>query len=321
MSVKALIWLARSLTQHRIYCYHEIVHNGLVVNWFEQRGVRFINSLDDIPRAHDPEVALMLSAHGTDPKIAAAARTRFKTVIDSACPLVTMVHNQLRSAETKHEVVIYLGDPHHDEGAGTLGAATRHVHIVRPSHWAQDIAALGTLQPPMRLLTQTTLSQDLYHEVLAALRSRFGEINTPLRSDLCYATTNRQDVVKEMGKHCDHVLVIGSVQSANTLSLERTARSACSSVWRINSVAELPPGLAGIVGITAGASAPEMLVGDICNAIAPREGTEEFAPINEDQYFRPPPGLRKLAGELGSAAYYDLDKDATLSVHALMQEL
>lgn len=322
MSVKALIWLTRTLPHHRIYCFHEIVHNEMIVDWFEKRSVTFINELEDIPRKHDDIVALMLSAHGTDPKIVAEARARFQIVIDSACPLVTKVHNELRHAESQGSVVIYLGDPAHDEGAGTLGAAQGETLVVQPRKWREDVEALPDLSGrTICFLTQTTLSQDLHDLVLGALIERFGELSTPAKSDLCFATTNRQNAVREMARECDHIIVVGSVQSANTRSLYDIARSSCASVYWINDVAELPSTLNGTVGVTAGASAPETLVEEVCMALNPALRAEAFLVTEESEYFRPPSDLRRLAARIGDLAYYDPLEDVHISVSDLLRTL
>lgn len=322
MSIKALVWLARTLPGRRIYCFHEIVHNELVVNWFEQRGVVFVNELSEIPADHDPDVALMLSAHGTTPELEREARSRFSIVVNSVCPLVSKVHNELRHAEGSGSEIVYLGNPHHDEGIGTLGFASKQIHVIRPSCWQQDLASMSDFSgTAVTFIAQTTLSQDLFEEVHVSLVAKIGFVQISQKSDLCFATTHRQDVVKAMASECDHMIVVGSVQSANTKSLHDVAATRCPSTFRINSVAELPSALDGIVGVTAGASAPEYLVQSVCETLDPIDGIHEFDFIQENEYFKLPPDLRRLLEAGAIQPLYDIEEDREQTVEGLMREL
>jgi 4-hydroxy-3-methylbut-2-enyl diphosphate reductase len=288
MAIKALSWMVR-VFEPPVYCYHEIVHNHGVVDRFRSMGVVFVDDIADVPEG----APLMLSAHGTAPAVAAAARARGGVVIDAVCPLVTKVHHELKVRAGKGYTVIYVGHEGHDEAVGTMAVAPSAVRLVsRPP----DVAALD-LAPgaQVALLAQTTLSQHDWEGVLDAAVARFPDLWVPGRGDLCFATTNRQDALATIAPRADAVVVIGSPNSSNTVALVAMATSAgCDRVYRVDGPDELPPDLAGIVGVTAGASAPESLVDAVIDRLAPEEGVEEVSVIDEDEYFPPPAELRKL---------------------------
>jgi 4-hydroxy-3-methylbut-2-enyl diphosphate reductase len=230
----------------------------------------------------------------------AAARARGGVVVDAVCPLVTKVHHELKVRAKKGYTVIYVGHEGHDEAVGTMAVAPDAVRLVEhePDVDTVDIPT-GT---PVALLAQTTLSQHDWQGVLDAARVRFPDLWMPGRSDLCFATTNRQDALSAIAPRSDAVVVIGSPNSSNTVALVKVARAAgCGRVLRVNSADELPPDLSGVVGVTAGASAPEELVAAVLDRLAPAEGVEEVSATEEDEYFPPPAELRGLMRGLVAA--------------------
>jgi 4-hydroxy-3-methylbut-2-enyl diphosphate reductase len=258
--------------------------------------VIFVDDVDGVPAG----APLMLSAHGSAPQVEAAAGSQGRIVVDAACPLVTKVHHELKVRARKGYTVIYVGHEGHEEAVGTMAVAPEAVRLVETP---QDVDALEAPSTPVALLAQTTLSHDEWSDVLERAHERFPELWVPGRSDLCYATTNRQAALKAIAGDVDAFVVIGSENSSNTRALERVARaSGCSQVVRVNRAAELPEDLAGTVGVTAGASAPEWLVDEVLAALAPRDGIEEVDVMEEDEYFPPPRELRELVRAVGLAA-------------------
>jgi 4-hydroxy-3-methylbut-2-enyl diphosphate reductase len=288
MAIKALSWMVW-VFEPPVYCYHEIVHNQVVVDRFRAMGVVFVDDVADVP----PGAPLMLSAHGTAPDVLAAARARGGVVVDAVCPLVTKVHHELKVRAGKGYTVLYVGHEGHDEAVGTMAVAPDSVRLVEHTADVGDLdLAPGT---PVALLAQTTLSQHDWRGILDSARERFPDLWMPTRSDLCFATTNRQDALSTVAPNAEAVVVIGSANSSNTVALVKSALAAgCPRVYRVNSVDEVPADLTGVVGVTAGASAPEELVDAVLGRLAPMEGIEEVAVTDEDEYFPPPAELRHL---------------------------
>jgi len=296
-AIKALAWMV-AVFEPPVYCYHEIVHNQSVVARFASRGVVFVDDVAEVPAG----APLMLSAHGTAPAVAAAARARGGVVVDAVCPLVTKVHHELKVRSRKGYRVLYVGHAGHEEAVGTMAVAPDAVDLVEHPLDLDRVPGLGTDGRPVALLAQTTLSQDEWAEVREEAHRRVPDLWMPNRSDLCFATTNRQDALKAIAGRADAVVVIGSANSSNTVALEKVARAAgCPAVYRVNGAAELPGDLAGTVGITAGASAPEAVVDEVVAALAPTEGTESVVAVHEEEYFPPPPELRELLRALSGA--------------------
>ncbi|HVM41612.1 MAG TPA: 4-hydroxy-3-methylbut-2-enyl diphosphate reductase, partial [Acidimicrobiia bacterium] len=256
MAIKALAWMLR-VFDPPIYCYHEIVHNRLVVERFRSLGVVFVDDISEVP----PGSPVMLSAHGSAPDVvAAAADTGF--VVDAVCPLVTKVHHEAKSRARKGYTILYVGHEGHDEAVGTLAEAPDAMRLVESE---RDVdAATVADERRVALLAQTTLALSEWEGILDHARERFPELWTATRDDLCFATTNRQAALREIAARSDAVVVIGSANSSNTLALARVAQEAgCQAVQRINDPDELDHaalGAARVVGVTAGASAPEELV-------------------------------------------------------------
>ncbi|MDQ1442468.1 MAG: 4-hydroxy-3-methylbut-2-en-yl diphosphate reductase, partial [Acidimicrobiaceae bacterium] len=223
-----------------VYCYHEIVHNQVVVDRFRALGVIFVSDVTEVPTG----APLMLSAHGSAPDVVAAARANGGIVVDAVCPLVTKVHHEVRVRAGKGYTVVYVGHQGHDEAVGTVAVAPDAVHLVESE---EDVRALPDPGTPVAFLAQTTLSLDEWRSVLASAQDRFPDLWMPGRSDLCFATTNRQAALKAIAGKADSVVVIGSPNSSNTLALERTARTAGSPrVMRVNGADELPDDLQGV---------------------------------------------------------------------------
>ncbi|MFZ0058515.1 MAG: 4-hydroxy-3-methylbut-2-enyl diphosphate reductase [Acidimicrobiales bacterium] len=295
MAIKALAWMVR-VFEPPVYCYHEIVHNRLVVEEFSRQGVVFVDDVDEVP----PGAPLMLSAHGSAPEVERSASAHNRPVVNAVCPLVTKVHHELKVRASKGYTVVYVGHAGHEEAIGTMAVAPSAVRLVESE---EDVDALGSLGSPVALLAQTTLPHDEWSGIAARTKERFPQLWMPGRSDLCYATTNRQAALRAIAGRCDSVVVIGSANSSNTVSLAHVAATTgCPRVLRVNSAEELPDDLAGVVGVTAGASAPERLVDEVVRRLAPRQGVEVVAAVAEEEYFPPPPELRDLLRAVWSAA-------------------
>jgi 4-hydroxy-3-methylbut-2-en-1-yl diphosphate reductase len=287
MAIKALAWMVR-IFDPPVYCYHEIVHNRLVVDRFRELGVVFVDDVAEVPAG----APLMLSAHGSSPEVVEAARAHGGVVVDAVCPLVTKVHHEVKVRAGKGYSIVYVGHGGHDEAVGTMAVAPEAIHLVESE---DDVARLPDTDQPVALLAQTTLSQHDWAGVLDLARQRYPELWMPGRSDLCFATTNRQDALTDIAKRADAVVVIGSLNSSNTVALEKVARTVgCPRVLRINGPDELPDDLSGTVAVTAGASAPEELVRAVIERLDPRHGVEEVALTGEEEYFPPPRELREL---------------------------
>ncbi|HMS12562.1 MAG: 4-hydroxy-3-methylbut-2-enyl diphosphate reductase [Microthrixaceae bacterium] len=299
MAIKALAWMVRAF-EPPVYCYHEIVHNRRVVDRFRELGVRFVDDIDDVPAGRP----LMLSAHGSPPEVVSAAIERGGYVVDAVCPLVTKVHHEVKVRARKGYHIIYVGHEGHEEAVGTMAVAPDAIWRVQDRN---EVAALPEFDSPVALLAQTTLSHRDWRDVLDASRERFPDMWIPGRSDLCFATTNRQTALMDIAPRCDAMVVVGSANSSNTLALEKLAREAgCPRVSRVNDAAELPDDLSGTVGVTAGASAPEDLVQAVIEALAPRRGIEEVRTTEEDEYFPPPRALRDLLAGVDAAVTFAL---------------
>jgi 4-hydroxy-3-methylbut-2-en-1-yl diphosphate reductase len=296
-AIKALAWMVR-VFDPPVYCYHEIVHNAHVVDRFRAQGVVFVDDVAEVP----PGAPLMLSAHGSAPDVVAAARARGGAVVDAVCPLVTKVHHELKVRSRKGYTVLYVGHAGHEEAVGTMAVAPQAVRLLEHE---EDLDALDDVSgpdAPVALLAQTTLSHDEWRDLMEAARTRFPDLWTPNRSDLCFATTNRQAALKAIATESDAVVVIGSANSSNTVALEKVARAGgCERVLRVNGAEELPDDLDGTVGVTAGASAPEALVAAVIERLAPAAGVTEVTVTTEDEYFPPPPELRELLRTLATA--------------------
>ncbi len=294
MAIKALAWMVRSFDSP-VYCYHEIVHNKIVVDRFIAQGVIFVDSIDEVPDGSP----IMLSAHGSAPEVVTAARSRGSYVVDAVCPLVTKVHHEVKTRASKGFHIVYVGHEGHEEAIGTMAVAPASISRVQS---IEEVDALPVFDKPIAMLAQTTLSHREWNEVAVHVRDRFPDVWTPGRSDLCFATTNRQSALMSIAPRVDAFIIIGSSNSSNTRALERLAIEAgCPRVHRVNSADELPRDLSGTIGVTAGASAPEELVEGVLALLAPRLGVEEVLVTDEDEYFPPPRNIRDLQAAIDIA--------------------
>jgi 4-hydroxy-3-methylbut-2-enyl diphosphate reductase len=243
-----------------VYVRHEIVHNRHVVEELRKQGAVFVDEPAEVPRG----ALLIFSAHGVSPAVREAAARQGLRTIDATCPLVTKVHVEARRfAESGHEIVL-IGHAGHVEVEGTMGHAPERMRLVED---AADVERLEVADPArLAVLTQTTLSVDDTREVLDALRRRFPEVQLPRKDDICYATQNRQNAVKAMLGEAELVLVVGAPESSNSNRLVEIARKAGLPAHLVQTAAEIDPAwLQGVacVGVTAGASAPEVLVEEV----------------------------------------------------------
>ena len=295
MAIKALAWMVRTF-EPPVYCYHEIVHNKLVVERFEAQGVVFVDDVTEVPVGSP----IMLSAHGSAPEVVDAARARGSYVVDSVCPLVTKVHHEVKVRAGKGFRIVYVGHEGHEEAVGTMAVAPDSIDRVES---VAEVDALADADGPVALLAQTTLSHRDWEGVAVRVKERFPDVWTPGRSDLCFATTNRQAAIEELAHRSEAIIVIGSENSSNTRALASLARAeGCERVLRVNSVEELPDDLSGIVGVTAGASAPEELVEAVVDFLAPSNGVELVVVTDEDEYFPPPRNIRDLQSSIENAS-------------------
>jgi 4-hydroxy-3-methylbut-2-enyl diphosphate reductase len=287
MAIKALAWMVRAFDQP-VYCYHEIVHNKVVVDRFTALGVVFVDSIDEVPEGSP----IMLSAHGSAPEVVAAARARGSHLVDAVCPLVTKVHHEVKTRAGKGYHIVYVGHEGHEEAVGTMAVAPDSITRVES---VEEVLSMSEPDKPLAMLAQTTLSHREWQQVAVEVKRRWPNVWTPGRSDLCFATTNRQSALLEIAARVDVFVVIGSANSSNTMALARLAEeSGCGRVLRINSDSELPDDISGVVGVTAGASAPEELVERVIARLAPAKGVQEVRVTDEDEYFPPPRTIREL---------------------------
>ncbi len=277
-----------------LYAYHEIVHNRPIVERFTGRGVVFVDLLSDVPDGQ----TVLFSAHGVSPAIRAEAAARNLRAIDATCPLVTKVHLEAVKYAKEGFTIVLVGHEGHDEVIGTMGEAPAHMVLVED---VDDVAAL-TLPADVRIavLTQTTLSVDETGEVIAALKARYPQLVSPGKDDICYATQNRQEAVRDIVPEADVVVVLGSQNSSNSNRLAEIARQNGKAAYLIDRVSELRDEWfrpTDTVLLTAGASAPEEHVQDCVNRLIDRFGaTVEHRSVREEHVSFPlPKELRVLA--------------------------
>jgi 4-hydroxy-3-methylbut-2-enyl diphosphate reductase len=298
-AIKALDWMTR-IFEPPVYCYHEIVHNQYVVDHFRSLGVIFVDDVHDVPLG----APVMLSAHGSAPDVIAQARQLGGAVIDAVCPLVTKVHHEMKVRANKGYTVLYVGHEGHEEAIGTMAVSPGASHLIETR---DDVDALRGHEGPFALLSQTTLSFDEWEDLRDYATHAFPDIWMPNRSDLCFATTNRQAALRAIANDADAVVVIGSANSSNTVALTKVAEGAgARRVLRVNGAAELPSDLDGVVAVTAGASAPESIVNEVLAALDPVEGIDVRSVTVEDEYFPPPPELRELLRALAAVVDFAL---------------
>jgi 4-hydroxy-3-methylbut-2-enyl diphosphate reductase len=275
-----------------VYVYHEIVHNGRVVHDLAERGAIFVDDIDEIPRG----AVTVFSAHGVSNAVVARAQSRGLQVIDATCPLVAKVHLQAQRYARAGRAIVIIGHAGHEEIEGTMGSVDAPVHLVSS---LAEVAALP-IAPGARVayVTQTTLSPDDTREIIDALAARFADLTGPDLDDICYATLNRQRAVRELAQEVDLVLVVGARNSSNSNRLREVAESSGVPAYLIEDATGIDPSwLRNVrkVGVTAGASAPEVLVTEVRARLATLGATavRQMAGPRETQSFRLPPLLRQ----------------------------
>ncbi len=263
-----------------IYVRHEIVHNAYVVADLREKGAIFIEQLEDVPAGN----TLVFSAHGVSKAVRAEAESRGLSIFDATCPLVTKVHVEVAKMRKTGYEIIMIGHDGHPEVEGTMGQTDEGMHLVET---VEDVATLNVANPDhLAYVSQTTLSVDDTAEIIAALKARFPNIQEPKKGDICYATTNRQEAVKFMAPQVEVVIVVGSPNSSNSNRLREVAEKMGTPAYMVDRAEQIDPAwLDGHrrVGVTAGASAPEVLVQAVIDrlkqlgvkSVRPLEGVEE----------------------------------------------
>jgi 4-hydroxy-3-methylbut-2-enyl diphosphate reductase len=291
---RAIEIVERALALHGkpVYVRHEVVHNRYVVDDLRAKGAVFVEDLAEVP----PGAVLVFSAHGVSLAVREEAARRGFQVFDATCPLVTKVHVEVGRLRSKRQEVIMIGHAGHPEVEGTIGQSEGGMHLVET---VEDVATVPVADPDnLAYVTQTTLSVDDAQTIVNALRARFPNIVGPKKDDICYATQNRQDAVKALAPRCDLVLVVGSRNSSNSNRLCEVARDVGTPARLIDGAADIDPvWLKGVetLGVTAGASAPELLVQEVLARLSEFGAceVEDMAGVEEDVVFPIPRSLEK----------------------------
>ncbi len=273
-----------------IYVRHEVVHNTYVVHDLKAKGAIFVEELSEVPAG----ATVIFSAHGVSQAVRLEAAARGLNVFDATCPLVTKVHVEVSKMRDKGYEIVMIGHKGHPEVEGTLGQSTGGMHLVETP---DDVASLHVNDPDkLAYVTQTTLSVDDAARVVDALRARFPNITGPKKDDICYATQNRQDAVKTLAQQCDVVIVVGSPTSSNSNRLREVAENLGVPAYMVDNATEISPNWVtgkSRVGLTAGASAPEVLVKEVI-ACLERHGIQSIRNLDgvqENVGFPLPKGL------------------------------
>jgi len=280
-----------------VYVRHEIVHNRYVVEGLKAKGAVFVEELDEIP---DTKAPVIFSAHGVAKSVPEAAGRRNFFALDATCPLVTKVHREAEIHHKRGREIVLVGHRNHPEVVGTMGQLP--AGAVTLIETLKDAAAFSPRDPAkLAYVTQTTLSVDDTAEVIALLKKRFPEIVEPHKEDICYATTNRQEAVKRVAPQVEAMIIVGAPNSSNSLRLKEVAeRTGCRVAALIERATDIDWARFGAIkslGITAGASAPEVLVEEIIDAFSKRYAVsvETVSAAEEDVFFPLPRGLRENA--------------------------
>ena len=292
---RAVATVEKVLEKHGppVYVRKQIVHNQHVVQTLEQRGAIFVEEADDVP----PGATVVFSAHGVSPAVHERAAERGLRTIDATCPLVTKVHQEVKRFARDGYDILLIGHEGHEEVEGTMGEAPQRVQLVDGPEAADSV----TVQDPSRVvwLSQTTLSVDETLRTVARLRERFPELSDPPSDDICYATQNRQVAVKAMAADCDLVLVVGSRNSSNSVRLVEVALAAgARSAYLVDWAREIDPAWLAevrVVGVTSGASVPEILVQDVVDFLAQQgyADLQEVITAEENLVFALPRELKR----------------------------
>ena len=289
---RAIEIVERALQIHGapIYVRHEVVHNKFVVDDLRAKGAVFVEHLAEVPTGN----TVIFSAHGVSQDVRREANARQLKVFDATCPLVTKVHVEVAKMRELGREIIMIGHHGHPEVEGTMGQAQDGMYLVETP---ADVARLQVTDPAnLAFVTQTTLSVDDASQIIAALKQRFPHIVGPKKDDICYATQNRQDAIKALAQQCDVVIVVGSPNSSNSNRLREVAANQNVAAYMVDNARELKPEwLAGAsrVGVSAGASAPEVLVQEVISRLMElgASGVTEIAGITERVTFPLPKNL------------------------------
>ncbi len=289
---RAIAIVERALTKYGapIYVRHEVVHNKFVIEDLKAKGAIFIEDLCDVPAGN----TLIFSAHGVSQAVRAEAAERGLNIFDATCPLVTKVHLEVKRLREQGFEIVMIGHKGHPEVEGTMGQAQAGMYLVEEPH---DVVTLNVTDgSKLAYVTQTTLSVDDAQVVIEALRARFPEIVGPKKDDICYATQNRQDAVKQLAKDIDILVVVGSPNSSNSNRLREVGAGLGIDAYMVDNETELNPNWfasKGKVGITAGASAPDVLVQRVIARIQSygAESVSAMEGIEENVIFSLPKGL------------------------------
>ncbi len=288
-----IVELALAQGEQPVYVRHEIVHNRHVVEGLREQGATFIEDPEDAPEG----AVLIYSAHGVSPSVRARAEAKQLRTIDATCPLVTKVHNEVRRLVSLGFEIVMIGHAGHVEVEGTMGQAPDSMYLVEA---VEDVATLEVRNPArLGCVTQTTLSVDDTREIKQALAARFPAIVLPKRDDICYATQNRQDAVKELATQADLVLVVGAPASSNSNRLVEVASRRGVPAYLIQDANDVDPAWlegAACIGITAGASTPDVLVQGVIALLRSRAGDDfqldSLPEVDEGMQFKLPRELR-----------------------------
>lgn len=290
-----VVSLALKIHGAPVYVRHAIVHNEHVVRNFESQGVVFVEEISDIPE----ENVVVYSAHGVSPAVRREAADRRLQIIDATCPLVTKVHNEAKHYAAKDYDILYIGHAGHVEAEGVMGEVPDRMILVENPEDAESVEVPAT--DKLAVLSQTTLSVDEVMATMAVLERRFPHLSRPPKGDICYATTNRQQAIREMAKVCDLVLVVGSTTSSNSNRLREVAESMGKPSFLLLSPEEIQDAWRyeyPVIGISSGASTPEESVEAIVGSLLVGQKNvpvEVFETIREDVTFRPSRDLINLA--------------------------
>jgi 4-hydroxy-3-methylbut-2-enyl diphosphate reductase len=274
-----------------VYVRHEIVHNRHVVEGLRAKGAIFVDDLDDVP----PGSLLVFSAHGVSPEVRDTARRQGLRTLDATCPLVTKVHVEAQRFARDDVEIILVGHAGHVEVEGTMGHAPERMHLVESP---EDVEHLRLRNPQkVACLTQTPLSVDDTREIMDSLRRRFADVQLPRKDDICYATQNRQNAVKELVRESQVVVVVGAPESSNSNRLVELAAKGGARSYLVQDASDIEPGwLEGVscVGVTAGASAPELLVEQVVERLRAlgADRVDSLPDVDEGVVFQLPPELR-----------------------------
>lgn len=277
-----------------IYVRHEVVHNRYVVDDLKSRGAIFVEELDEVPE----DSVVIFSAHGVSQSVRKEAAARSLKVFDATCPLVTKVHMEVARASKKKQEVILIGHKGHPEVEGTMGQYNNIEGKIYLVESIEDVKSLKVInENNLHFVTQTTLSVDETHDIIEELKNKYNNIQGPRKEDICYATQNRQNAVRELAESVDLMIVVGSKNSSNSNRLSELSENLGTKSYLIDSIDQLNKNWfieVNKLGITAGASAPEELIQKILKKIMNDFGGEvkEYSGCREDMYFEVPKELK-----------------------------